>query len=38
MKELKEKILNSNVQQVAELFEKLKKDGFSIEEIKELIF
>lgn len=38
MKGLKEKLLNSSIQQVAELFEKFKKDGLSLEEIKELIF
>ena len=35
---MKEKILNSTIQQVANYFEQLKKEGYSLEEIQKMIF
>ncbi len=38
MKELKEKILNSTIQEVSRIFTQLKNDGYNLEEIHKLIF
>jgi hypothetical protein len=35
---MKEKILNSSIQQVANYFKQLKQQGYSLEEIKQIIF
>lgn len=35
---MKEKILNSTIQQVADYFTQLKKEGYSLEDIQKLIF
>jgi hypothetical protein len=35
---MKDKLLNSTIQQVADYFKKLKQQGYSLEEIKQIIF
>ena len=38
MKDLKDKLLNTSIQQVADIFKKLKNDGFTLKEIEQMIF
>lgn len=35
---MKREIMNASIQEVANLFKNLRKDGFTIEQIEEMIF
>jgi hypothetical protein len=35
---MKDKLLNSTIQQVADYFKKLRQQGYSLEEIEKIIF